>query len=130
MVRKFSFVFMLLYLVSCYTENKPEVNPPDKLMPEAMIVDVLTDLQLAEGIIANQRSGKTSPTKEFKDSLYQIIFDRYDITSSELNENLDYYNSDPEHMEKIYEEVLSRLSQKETEIKIASKPADTIPDAE
>ncbi len=125
MTKLFSFIFIALLLSSCYTENKPEVKPPEKLLSEDIIIDILTDIQLAEGIIVNRRSSKTTVPKSFKDSIYQVIFDHYQITARELNENLDYYNNDPEQMEEIYEEVLSRLSQKETEIRIANQPVDS-----
>jgi hypothetical protein len=125
MSRLFSFLFIAVLLTSCYTENRPEVNPPDKLLSEEVIINMLTDIQLAEGIIVDQRSAKTNVSRSFKDSLYQVIFDHYQVTAQELNENLDYYNNNPEQMEDIYEEVLSRLSQKETEIRMAKQPVDS-----
>ncbi|MEJ2596018.1 MAG: DUF4296 domain-containing protein [bacterium] len=94
-------------------------------MSEEVIINMLTDIQLAEGIIVDQRSAKTNVSRSFKDSLYQVIFDHYQVTAQELNENLDYYNNNPEQMEDIYEEVLSRLSQKETEIRMAKQPVDS-----
>ena len=80
MIRILPFI-ILLVLGSCYHENKPEPTPPDQLMPESQVIDVLTNLQLAEGIISYKRLGKTNVSREFKDSVYQIIFDRYGISS-------------------------------------------------
>jgi len=119
-------LLLIASLSSCYTENKPEIVPPDELMTEEQIVNVLTDLNIAEGIIAVRRQGKSNVTMEFKDSLYQLVFENWGITSAQLNQNLDYYNNDPKHMERIMDQVLSRLSQEESQIKANSKAVDSL----
>lgn len=113
-------------LSSCYTENKPTIEAPDFLMSEELLIDILTDLQLAEGIISHSRLGKTSINRDFKDSIYQVIFDHYNITAEQLNENMDYYNNDLEQMEKMYEQVLTNLSKYETEIMVEAKKQDSV----
>ena len=119
-------IIIILGLNSCYNENKPVVETPDFVMSEEMVIDILTDIQLAEGIITNSRLGKTTVKRDFKDSVYQVIFDHYEITAEQLTKNLDYYNSDVEKMEKMYEKVLENLSVHETEIRITDKKQDSL----
>ena len=118
-------LIIILGLVSCYNESKPVVEPPDFLMSEEMVIDVLTDIQLAEGIITHSRRERKTTERDFKDSVYQVIFDHYEITAEQLNKNLDYYNSDVEQMEKMYEKVLENLSKHETEIRMADQKQDS-----
>ncbi len=122
-------LFLLLIVVglsSCYTENKPTIDPPESLMSEKLVIEILTDLQLAEGIISHNRLGKTSTKRSFKDSIYQVVFDNYQITAEQLYENLDYYNNDAEQMEKMYEQVLTNLSKYESEIMLEEKKQDSV----
>lgn len=126
MTKNLILFLIVLGLSSCYTENKPTIKAPDFLMSEELVVDILTDLQLAEGIITYSRLGKTSIKRDFKDSIYQVIFNHYEITAEQLNENLDYYNNDLEQMEKMYEQVLINLSKYESEIMLEEKKQDTV----
>jgi hypothetical protein len=111
---------------SCYHENKKQVIIPEILLSEDELVTVLTDLQLAEGVINLQRLQKVSIKKEFKDSVYMLVFENYGITLEDLTSNLNYYNNDPQHMELLYEKVLSNLSKLKSEVELAAKK-DTIP---
>lgn len=115
-----------MVIVSCYHENKPEAVAPDKLFTEDMLVDILTDIQLAEGIINQQRLQKVKSDKGFKDTIYIVLFKKYDITLKELNENLDYYNTDPEYMEGLFDKVLENLSKMQAEIQVEAARKDTV----
>lgn len=119
-------ILMTMVIVSCYHENKPEAVAPDKLFTEDMLVDILTDIQLAEGIINQQRLQKVKSDKGFKDTIYIVLFKKYDITLKELNENLDYYNTDPEYMEGLFDKVLENLSKMQAEIQVEAARKDTI----
>jgi len=98
---------------------------PNKLMSEDELVNILTDLQLAEGVLTYQRLQKVAGDKEFKDSIYQVVFEHYGITMEDLTENLNYYNSDPQNMESLYEKILTNLSKIQSEVELAAKK-DTI----
>lgn len=121
----FSFLVILFLFNSCYQEHEEEVRVPDKLMSEEELVNTLTDLQLAEGLLTYQRLQKVGGDKEFKDSIYQVVFEHYGITLEELTENLNYYNSDPQNMELLYDKILTNLSKIQSEVELAAKK-DTI----
>jgi len=58
---------------------------------------------------------------EYKDSVYTQIFRHYGITVTIFKENVNYYNSYPEIMEDIYEEVLANLSRMQSEVEIEAE---------
>lgn len=118
-------VLIALLFYSCYHENQKEVVVPDKLLSEDELVTILTDLQLAEGLISYQRLQKVNVKKDYKDSVYNLVFENYEISIQDLTSNLDYYNNDPQNMELLYEKVLSNLSKLQSEVEVAAKK-DTI----
>ena len=126
MFKNLIYLLLVLALSSCYTENKPATEPPESLLSKELVIELITDLQLAEGIISNNRLDKTLTKRDFKDSIYQVIFEHYQITAEQMKENLDYYNNDPEQMEKMYEQVLTNLSKYESEIIVKEVNQDTV----
>lgn len=129
MQKIFSLVLISLLLSSCYHENKQEVVVPDNLLSEDELVLIMTDLQLAEGVITYSRLQKLSRNNDFKDSIYNLVFKNYEISLEELADNFNYYNSDPQNMELLYEKVLSNLSKLQSEVELAAKK-DTIVEIE
>ena len=125
MQKFFSLVLIALLFNSCYHDNKQEAVVPDKLLSEDELVKVMTDIQLAEGIITYQRFQRANIKKEYKDTVYMVVLSNYGLTVNDLNDNLDYYNSNPENMELLYEKVLSNLSKLQSEVELAAKK-DTI----
>lgn len=126
MSRLISFFFLLFILSSCYNERKVVPVAPDPLLTEDQLVGVLTDLQLAGAIINYDRLQKITNKRDFKDTIYSLIFKHYNITAEQLNDNLDYYNFDPENMEHLYDEVLSNLSTLQSEIQVEASNSDTL----
>ncbi len=118
-------VFLLLpfffLLFSCYHENTEKVQEPDPLFSPGKMADILTDIQLAEAVIARNRIDKKHTEKAYKDSVYRVVFEHYGITEKQLLDNINYYNSKPKRMEKIYDKVLSNLSRMQTELEVKMK---------
>jgi len=125
MLPRILFILLLPMLFSCYHENQATIEVPDHLLSEEEMIDVITDVQLADGAITYRRTRRIEQ-KNFRKSAYEQIFSTYGINAKILNENLNYYNSNPKQMELIYEKVLAKLSRIEGEIKDEAKKADTI----
>ena len=106
-------------LFSCYHENHPEVEAPDHFIPRDDMVNILTDIYVTEGILAYQRMNKNL-TEEISAHYYKVVFEEHQINHLILKENLRYYNSKPEVMEEILEDVLANLSR--LQAKIAAMP--------
>ena len=112
----FSLSLIVILLSGCYHENKVNPDKPETFLSFDKMTEILTDIQLAEGIIVHNRSVHTNMDNEYKDSLYTQIFRHYGITVAIFKENVNYYNSDPAKMEDIYEVVLANLSKMQSEI--------------
>lgn len=121
------FVASTLLFFSCYHENHPQVEVPDNLLSKQKMVDVLTDIYLAEGAFMYHRSNKNL-NQELSTVYYNQIFEVHHINHRILKDNFGYYNSDPEVMEEILEDVLSNLSKLQAEVSAMEDPLnDTIP---
>lgn len=51
-----------------------------------------------------------------KDSLFQSTFRKIGISQEEFEKNFEYYSTHPKKMNKVYEEVIERLSERQAEI--------------
>ena len=112
------FTISLFFLLNqgCYHKNKEVVPVPDKLIPHDSMVLILTDLQLAEGIVSFERLNRVNK-KNLKDTYYQKVLNHYGITAKQFRENMDYYNMQFDEMASIYDEVIQRLTVMEESIK-------------
>lgn len=125
-----------LITTSCYHENHPQIVPPEHLLSRNDMVNILTDIYVTEGILTYHRMNK-----ELTDGLSAMYYDKvlneHQITHRILKDNLKYYNSTPELMEQILEDVLANLSKMQAEISaikedvqdsVSYKLYDTLPD--
>ncbi len=88
----------------------------------------MTDVQLVEGTLSYNRI-KRKGNNNFKEDYYNQVFLEHNITAKDLRENLNYYNLQPELMQKIIEKVLENLNQTQGQLekKIAEeKIADSL----
>lgn len=115
MSSKILFVLLIPFLYSCYHVNQPEIKVPEHLLNEEEMVTIITDVQLVEGALSYRRTLRVEQ-KDFRKSAYQQLFSTYGITAKILNENISYYNNEPEKMELIYEQVLAKLSRIQSEL--------------
>lgn len=124
-ISKVGFFLLLPLLFSCYHENQVERIVPEKLLSEAEMVSILTDIQIAEGAFIYRKT-LSIEQEGFRESAYKQIFTTYGITAEILNENINYYNDDPEQMELIYEQILAKLSRMEGELNENAHQSDTV----
>jgi len=125
MFGKILLLFLGLSLFSCYHENKEIVPVPEKILDRGQMIEILTDLQLAEGILTYRRIEKL-PTTDYGEALYTKVIEEHQLTREQLQENIDYYNNDPKLMEKMYDEVLARLNKMQSELSAQAAKLDSI----
>ncbi len=113
-------VLLLSFLTSCYHEVKDTVSKPDRLLSEDSLVEVLTEVQLADGAITYKRISHKKAGND-KEKYYAYIYQKYHLTPLLLKQNVDYYNTDPDKMIAIYDKVLAKLSQLEANINMEIK---------
>ena len=107
-------------LVSCNKNDSPEDSK--KLVPPALLVPILADLYLADGLL-----GFPPVRSDFseKDSIstYIDILTRHGISKERMDNTMRYYFlKNPKKLEKIYDQVLARLSEMESELNAELPP--------
>lgn len=106
-------LFLSLSLLSCRSD-KGEI--PTDILNRPKFTSIMIDVQLAEGI-KTQYAHSRNKDGQLNKELYEEIFERHDITEDEFRKTFSYYQSQPELMEGIFEQVLDSLSKLEAEIK-------------
>lgn len=103
------FVLILLFGVSFSCNNKEE--KPDYLWDSERFTEVLTEVQLAEATV---RLGyhRSNDSLIPNDSVYQSAFRKMNTNRADFDSNYTYYLNHPKEMEKIYEQVITNLSER------------------
>lgn len=114
-MRKLFLLLLSLALLfsGCYKINKINVKKPAHLITKDKMVDILTDMEIIEGATIYNREhypGYIDIEKRY----YQTLFDHYHVTKSQIRISLDYYNNQGDEMAKIYDAVMSKLTEKQT----------------
>lgn len=105
-------LIILFSVIACATK---EEKVPDYLWEEERFVEVLTEFQKVESLV--RLSYHRFPDSVYSnDSVYQAFFDKMGITEEDLDSNYRYYIKDPENMEKIYDKMITTLSQEAAEL--------------
>ena len=117
---------MLIFLLVTACGSKEKGFMPERLLTEQEMIDVLTDVQIIEADINNQKTQEKD--QETEDSVkivpkdyvkmsreyYGQLFEHYDITDSILVQNIRYYADRPEALERIMDSVVRRLDKEKT----------------
>lgn len=118
------FLLIAFFSFSCQQAAKKTTNPDIELSEERLI-NVLIDVHLVESTL-NYKRNLGQSFEDGKNAYYDLVFKNHGITPEIFKSNLLEYNSDPTHMEKIYEEVIARLSQMQSDALI--EKTDSISD--
>ena len=103
-----------IFLTACGA--KDTVVPPETLLNETQMIDILTDVQLIEGEL-NFRRSEGEDIQGRNNLYYNQLFEHYGITDSIFNENLRYYTEKPAILERITDSVYKRLVKEQEKIK-------------
>lgn len=95
--------------VSC--DNKV-IEKPNQLIKEKQMIDMLYDLHIAEATYNRMRYDsiiRNSSSANF----YFSILEKYETPDSVFEKSFIYYSSTPKNFEKMYREVMNKLSESE-----------------
>lgn len=102
---------LILLLLTALACSDPVVQKPAKLVSRDDMIDMLTDIHLAESIFQSKRY-TTEELSRFKESdFYYSVLKKHKVADSTFEKSLIYYSSKPKEFEKIYTRVLNRLTQ-------------------
>jgi Domain of unknown function (DUF4296) len=98
-------IFFVLILTSCYTTEKPDVLPEEKMLL------LMEEIYLIENHY-QMTFGSPSVYKSALDSSYQLILKENGVTQKQYEESFSYYASQPEIMLNLQERLIERLNRK------------------
>ncbi len=96
----------ILFLIACGNS----INKPKKLLTKTQMISIMTELQLLEAsmdIIEND----TNKSKTHGIYYHKVLLKKFDIDSTILKENLNYYTAKPEVISEIYDSITVKLSE-------------------
>ena len=105
-------LIMLLWL-GC--KPKPNVDIPDYVLSEDKMVDVMVDMHLVETALNLKIMVPDSNNSKY-DQQFESIFISNEISKSTFDSSLYYYSTQTGQMNAIYDKVLERLSELESEV--------------
>lgn len=91
-------------------------STPNGLLSEEKMVEVLTEIHIAEGRLKTVNIFSDS-AKKMAPVLYHEIYREQQITAEDFKTSYDYYQKHPKQFEAIIDKVIIELSKKESGIK-------------
>ena len=105
MIRKATYLFLILLLVSCGGEGKKRVKKPDNLIPKDKMADIIYDMSLLSAAKGVNR--KLMEQKGVHPEKY--VYKKHDIDSIQFAKSNEYYAFDLGTYEEIYKKVKLKL---------------------
>jgi len=107
--------FLLMAMFSCKPGNDFEFSPeklnniPDSLLQPEQMIEVLTNIHLAEAWAVEMKNDTVSKDIRLQ-QFYGEIFSKYNTTTEQYKASYNYYASDPPLMHYIYQKVTEKLN--------------------
>lgn len=114
MFRKIYIPLIALAICLGHSCTNQRENIPEGVLDESKMVEVLTDIHLAETafIMNNLKSRSTDSSAA---SYYKFVFNKHGISSTLFDKSFRYYTSQPAQFSIIYEKVLTEISERQAE---------------
>jgi GTPase involved in cell partitioning and DNA repair len=109
---------MLLLLIAC--QHVAEVKKPKKLIEEAQLIEILTDLAIYSAAKSQDRILVESKNID----IYHHLSEKHKIDTTVLRENINYYASDIARYTSIQEAVKSALEKQKKDYDALNKKED------
>lgn len=104
-------VFLMSGFSSCYNVS---IKKPAQLISKGKFVEVMVDMYTAQAIPIDQGADSLKKNVTQTD-LYYSVLKKYQLADTVFIKSLIYYSSQPKEYEKLHEEIMNVLKEKETE---------------
>lgn len=85
-----------------------ELEIPDVVLSEDKMVEVITDVQIAESYI-KLKFALRSDTIRTSDSIYAAVYRKHRISAATYDTSFQFYTAHPELLQRIYEKAINNL---------------------
>jgi hypothetical protein len=110
-MKKIGFILALIITAFISCDNEA-IKKPDHLIKEKQMINMLADLHLAEATFNHMRND-TIIRNSSSVNFYYSVLAKYEVPDSVFEKSFLYYASNPKNFEKIYREVMNKLSETE-----------------
>lgn len=100
---------LVFAFVSC---EKTAIEKPRHLIKEKQMINMLVDIHLAEATFNHLRNDSIV-RKSSSENFYYSVLAKYEVPDSVFEKSFVYYASNPKNFEKMYREVMNKLSETE-----------------
>ena len=121
-MKKTGIILAILIYVFVSCENDI-IKKPEHLIKEKQMIDMLVDIHIAEATYNRMRYDsivKNSSSANF----YYSVLEKYQTPDSVFEKSFVFYASNPRNFEKMYREVMNKLS--ETEQSFSGRKSDVL----
>jgi hypothetical protein len=98
-----------LSFISCDKEVIPKPSP---LIKEKQMINMLVDIHLAEATFNHMRYDSIIRNSS-SENFYYSVLQKYEVADSVFEKSFVFYASNPRNFEKMYREVMNKLSETE-----------------
>ncbi len=105
-------VIILVFVVAFVSCEKPVIEKPRHLIKEKQMINMLVDIHLAEATFNHMRYDSIVRNSSSENFYYSVLA-KYEVPDSIFEKSFIYYASNPKNFEKMYREVMNKLSETE-----------------
>jgi hypothetical protein len=117
-------VFLLTGFISC---DKLPIEKPDNLISKKDMIEILVDVHIAEATFNHMRYDSLIKKSSSADFYYSVL-DKYQVPDSIFEKSFVFYASTPKQFEKMYQDVMNKLSETEQEYSGRKELLDIAPE--
>lgn len=107
---------LLLMSITIFSCSKKTEKIPADVLSQKKMIEVLTDIQIAEAGIQLRNSTPSDSVSSLAISEYKYVFEKNHITDSIFKKSFSYYTLHPDIMSDMYKEVITTLSKRQAEL--------------
>ncbi|PIF06079.1 MAG: hypothetical protein CSA36_03515 [Draconibacterium sp.] len=111
---KYVFLFFLLLTIILAACEKSAFDKPKELVKKNKMIDMLVDIHIAEATF-DQLQHESILKNTSSSVFYYSVLEKYEVPDSVFEKSFVYYASRPKEFERMYREVMNKLSEKEQE---------------
>ncbi len=109
-------IFSLVVVFGCTQKVETVVEPPEILIQQDKMVDIVLDLIIMDAILVEKQKKKSKDLDFSKYYIHNSILEKHNITREEFEESFRFYAQDLQIMDAIYAEAITKLSKMQGEI--------------
>jgi len=111
-MRTLSYFVLILVFLGIYSCDNTEVPKPANLIPRQKMIEMMADMHLTKAFQQNNQYHNDS-IKLTSTNIYYSVLAKYRVADSIYVRSVVYYSSYPKEYEKMYNDVINILMEKE-----------------